>query len=75
MSQKRDNEIGEILYKTIQAKSAVSWKVIVGAVKAKMEIKNWYEVRDVLQAFLDSNIIKRVPNYNVEEYLRIGVWS
>lgn len=72
MSQKRVDEIKGILYETIQAETFTSWGVIVDAISGKVKIKNWYEVRNVLQWLLDNSIIKRVSDIHNEEYLRIG---
>tara|TARA_R110000851_G_C13102760_1_gene569299 strand:- start:63312 stop:63521 length:210 start_codon:yes stop_codon:yes gene_type:complete len=50
---------------------AVMWNDIVIAVSAKMNIKNWLDVRSVLQELLDEELIERTPSVYVEEYVKL----
>lgn len=53
----------------------VSWKEIMDAVNAAtaFQIKNWFEVRDVLQGFINRNELNRSKDLTVEQYLVMGV--
>jgi hypothetical protein len=47
------------------------WEVIVVAVRAEMDVKNWLKVRSVLQLMLNKGIIVRTKDLNKEEYFAV----
>ena len=58
-----------VIQKTCSNKKIVSWQQIVDAVKESgMVIKNWMTVRNVLQWFINANVLIRTDNLTVEEY-------
>lgn len=69
MHRKLQHQCLAILRHTIGAEP-VSWADIVKAVSVEMTIRNWMDVRDVLQYALERGEIERLPSVQVEQYRR-----
>jgi Fe2+ or Zn2+ uptake regulation protein len=64
------HKVLHILQETITTEP-VAWQVIVEAVKKQITIKNWLDVRGVLQYMLDQKMIARVNSVTFEEYYKL----
>jgi hypothetical protein len=70
ISANKQHQVLAILTKTITAEPT-PWKKIVEAVSAEMTIKNWLDVRGVLQYMINNNMVKRVASVHVEDYTTV----
>ncbi len=67
--QQRLEKIYEVLQRTIHScVEPTDWSVIMDAVKKELTIKNWMEVRGVLQFMLNQGMIERCGGVHREEY-------
>lgn len=57
-----------ILDKTIPAEGSVEWKDIVAAVGAEVKVKNWLDVRGILQYMMSQKTVVRLPSVHTEAY-------
>jgi len=69
INAKTQNKVFNIIMETV-TDEPTSWGKIVEAVKAKVEIKNWLDVRGVLQFCINENKIQRIKNVMKEEYIK-----
>lgn len=66
----KQNLVLQILSDTINSSTPVSWEVIHGVVKEKVEIKNWLtEVRSILQYLINQGTIARTKDVHSEQYI------
>ena len=70
MSHKRNVQIDSIITKTMASKEQTSWAEIMEAVSAEMKIKNWMEVRGILQFQITEGEIKRTDCIKTEAYIK-----
>lgn len=64
------HKVLHILQETITTEP-VAWQAIIEAVSKDMKVKNWLDVRGVLQYMLDQKMIARVQSVMVEEYYKL----
>jgi hypothetical protein len=70
---KKQAAVLKVLLKTVVAGKETSWTAIMAAVVADgIEIKNWMDVRGVLQWTINKKVIARTPGTMTENYVRIG---
>ena len=50
---------------------ATSWQEIVKVVGAEIKVKNWLDVRGIIQYMLNNKMIARVNNVHVEAYYKL----
>jgi len=73
MSQKEMQAVLDVIEKTVGRRGA-EWKQIVKAVKAEgIEVKNWLDVRGVLQWMINEEMIVREPDIRKERYVKASV--
>lgn len=66
---KREDKIFETMYIMIKNGDSFEWKEIVEKISEKLEIKNWLEVRGVLQWFISEGKIIRDEDLFKEKYI------
>lgn len=71
MNQAQRQKVFVILTRVITVKP-IDWKDMMVAVSAEMTVKNWLDVRGVLQWMLNQNLIERLPSVYVEQYQTVG---
>ncbi|WP_155631480.1 hypothetical protein [Burkholderia cepacia] len=70
MNVNQQHECLAILTATI-GENPVHWSEIKTAVSEKMSIRNWLDVRGVLQWGINNGRFKRIPDVHVEAYQRV----
>ena len=69
---KKSEAIQESIFNAATGKAVISWFEIMAAVNGDgIKIKDWRQVRNVLQQFIDANMMARHEDIRVEQY-RIG---
>ncbi len=69
--QQRVEKIYEVLERTIHSFfEPTEWSTIASAVSKELVVKNWLEVRGVLQFMIDAGMVERTQNVHVEAYVK-----
>lgn len=71
MNLKNQNKCLVILRNTI-LDEPTHWQTIMNAVSKEMVIKNWLDVRGVLQWMLNQGEIRRINDVHTERYIKVG---
>jgi len=69
LTKAAQQKVREILLRVITDK-ATSWWTIREAVAFQMTIKNWLDVRAVLQRLIDEQLVRRTNTIRREEYIK-----
>jgi len=65
----KQTQVLTILHKSITA-TPVDWEALMSAVKSEVQIKNWLDVRGVLQFLIDQKVVMRIDRADVEQYVK-----
>ena len=66
---KREEKIFETMDDFVENGDSFEWKEVVEKISEKLEIKNWLEVRGVLQWFINEGKIIRDEDLFKEKYI------
>jgi hypothetical protein len=61
--------VANIIMNTVNPQA--EWHQIVAAVREHFEVKDWVQIRKVLQYLLNNNMIKRDPDIMIENFLKV----
>ena len=73
-----EQERAQVIYKAlleiiVKSPKGTHWEEIVSLIPTKtgLEIKNWLEVRRVVQQMHNEQLIIRTPQYDIEHYTKL----
>ena len=70
-TSKEHHQVLHIIMATVCDETPTNWSKIVEAIKAKMEIDSWLDVRKVLQYTMNHKMIVKIDHIEDELYMRM----